>query len=296
MCKVFFSILLCSSFILSAQQQLVVVDSAREFSKGLYNSYQVFIPETKVKDIQRDWLAYLKPLSKDKILMINGEIIASNAVCSNITASPICISSKLLETDKAVRLTVWFAEDSGRYVSQTFNADHHTAAAKFVHDFAVQEYQKVVMVQLNNSKKVEAILENRLKSQVKAEDRSTTKISQNERYIQRNTTDIPHNESLQKIKTDAIDRQKQIMQEDTTTNPDILKAYRKRLNGLQSDFNKLRNQAEKLHRQIDNWTQGIKDAQRTIEQAKKSQEGLVAQIETQKGIVQGFQNKYDAIK
>ena len=84
--KMLFVSLLAASFAGKAQSALTVQDTVRPFLKGNLPAYQVDIPETKGKEIDKTWSNYLKKLSKEKII----------AAIESLTSGPRIIPGKFV--------------------------------------------------------------------------------------------------------------------------------------------------------------------------------------------------------
>jgi hypothetical protein len=278
-----------------AQADLTVTEKLRPNSKGTFNSFQVTIPQAKLKEVNRDWQKYLRDDANGKPEEINGEIIMRGAVNKNISPNPFIVYSKLLETNEGVVLTAWITEDDSVFISSELSNDKDLAAKKYVRDFAVQEFKEVVKEELSREKKTLDNLEDELKSFINDEDESRKKINEYERRIQRNRTAIGTNEGDQKNKIDQITAQKKTA-ESLRNMPDAYKEANKTLKTYEDELKKLQKENEKLHKEIDAWQKDIRNEERNIDKSKADQKIKTEQIEKQKVVVKTVEEKLAAIK
>ena len=294
--KYFLVLILFSPLSMIAQVPINVVDTVGSFSKATANSYRVQIPEAKLKSIDKNWTSYLKSLSTGKVQNINGEYWATWVVYKNISTNPINIYSKLLENNQGVQLTAWFTANDSVYFSKTENIDQNTASEKFVRDFAITEYKRIVQGQLDAGKEVQQKLEDKLAKAIKGEEKKIKKISEDNRSIDRNLNAIKLNEREQATQSNLIASQKSLVEKETGEDAERLKTEQQRLTAYEKDMKKLVKTNEKLQSAIDKWHKNIRDSKRAMEQSRKDQEGLNAQIEGQKSTVQKIQDKLNNIK
>ena len=271
-------IMSAATFTVFAQTDLSVTETIRPNSKGNFNSFQVTIPQTKLKDVERDWQKYLRDGSKGKPETFNGEIIMRGAVSKNVSPNPFTVYSKLLETSGGVVLTAWITEDDSVFISAELNNDKDLAAKKYVRDFAVEEYKEVVKEELKSEKKTLNNLEDELKSLINDEDKSRKKVNECDRSIQRNRTAISTNEGDQKNKIEQITAQKK-----------TLKTY-------EEDLKKLQKENEKLNKEIDGWQKDIRTEERSIDKSKADQKFKTEQVEKQKTVIKAIEEKLAGIK
>lgn len=283
------------SFSVFAQTDLAVTETQRPNSKGTFNSFQVIIPQTKLKDVERDWQKYLRDGSKGKPESVNGEIIMRGAVSKNVSPNPFTVYSKLLETTGGVVLTAWITEDDSVFISAELNNDKDLAAKKYVRDFAVEEYKEVVKEELKAEKKILSNLEDELKNFINDEDKSRKKVNEYDRSIQRNRTAISTNEGDQKNKIEQITAQKKTA-EGLRTMPDAYKEANKTLKTYEDDLKKLQKENEKLNKEIDGWQKDIRTEERNIDRSKADQKLKTEQIEKQKSVVKAVEEKLAGIK
>ncbi len=280
----------------SAQREILVAQSVQLCSKGEHASYQVLIPEAKLKAVESDWKKKLRNKSKGKVEEQGGELIIYGAVDKNVAPEGFNVFSKLLETTEGVLLTAWFMRSDSSFISRETATDKTLAAEKYVRDFAVEEYKEVVKAELNSEQKKLSDLEGDLKQLVNEEEKANKKINEDERSISRTKTEIRTNEADQKLKSDQIAKQKATVESLKNTPGDAYKEAEKTLKGMENELKKLVNENEKLHKQIDKWEADIREQQRAIHKSTQDQYQKRADIDKQKSVVKAVEDKLGNIK
>ncbi|MFN8300569.1 MAG: hypothetical protein U0T75_15820 [Chitinophagales bacterium] len=294
--KMLFVSLLAASFAGKAQSALTVQDTVRPFLKGNLPAYQVDIPETKGKEIDKTWSNYLKKLSKEKSRSEGDELIVGGVLVKNISPNPLTVYSKTLETQNGVRLTAAFELDSLHFISPRTNADQDLAAKKFLRDYAVLQYRAVAEKQLADEQDRLKELKNKLDGFIKKEEKAVKSIEEKKRSIGRNQDAIKSNEADLKVKNEALEGQKRTVEAAKTNTPEALKAEEKKLKEQESERNKLIKTGEKLHGDIDDWNADIRAAERDIDEARQNQKVTNDQIDKQKKAVNQAEDKVKGIK
>ena len=276
------------------QTQISVDPDVRPMSKGEFPSYSVEVPQSDVKTIDKDWKKYLSTGTKAKLIELGGEVIMPGAVNKNISSDPFNVYSKLLETNTGVRITAWFNFKDSFYISKQYNNDMDVAAKKYMLDFAMQEYHDVVSNELDGEKGRLKKLQDEMNDLIKAEEKSTKRINEDRRSIDRAKNDITANEGDQQRQADLISNQKGVVS--STTDPDANKEAVKALKDLEATKKKLEKQNEKMNKDIDGWNKEIREEQRKIDASRADQKLKSEQIENQKQVVASVQDRLAAIK
>ena len=279
-----------------AQLDIKISESTQTFSKGAKPAYQFEIPQAHLKQTKSDWMDYLKKSAKGKPAIVNGEVWMNGAVNDNVTFGPFAVYSTLLETTTGVTLTAWvsFNNDS-IYISPSIS-DRNLAVKKYLHDFALLEYKVVVKAQLQAENVKLKKLQNELESLYKQQDKANKKGNEFSRDIERNRDKIRTNENDQQTKQSQIATQKQVVDDQRNNPGPELDAARKSLKEYQSALNKLINQKEKLHRQIDKWEANIRAQDRNTTAALNNQKTKSAEIDQQKAAVKVVSDRLDNIR
>jgi hypothetical protein len=284
------------ALIASAQQQILIVQSIQPCSKGEQPSYQLLVPQAKLKTVETAWKQYLKNKSKGKPEEQNGEWIIYGAVNKNVAPEGFNVFSKLLETTEGVILTAWFMRSDSSFISRETAADKTLAVEKYLHDFAVIAYREAVKDELAEENKKLSALENDLEQLIKDEEKANKKINEAQRSINRTKTEIRTNENDQKLKSDQIAKQKLTVESLKSTPGEAQKKSEKTLKQMENELKKLINANEKLHKQIDKWEKEIREEGRNIEKSKQDQYQKRSDIDKQKFLVKSLTDKLNNIK
>ena len=286
------SVLSLSAF---AQKQIIVQEGTVAMSKGTQTSFQVIIPQTTFKDVEKDWQKYVSTGSKGKATAVNGENFQPAAVNANVSPAPFNVYSKLLETTEGVRLTVWLTENDTVFISKEVSSDKDLAAQKYVRDFAVLEYQNAVKKELEAEQEKQKGFEKELEGLIKDEEKSGKKISSSQRSIQRaNDAIATNNADIQNTSYKISDAKRMV--ERTTSDENANKGAKKTLKEVKNEKKKLQKDNESQAKSIDNWNKEIREEERNITDSQQKQAAKKADIEKQKQKVQEVQTKHDNIK
>ena len=282
--------------ILFAQLDIKVSESTQTFSKGAKPAYQFEIPQAHLKQTKKDWISYLKKGAKAKLIDANGEVWMPGAVSDNVTSAPFNVYSTLLETTTGVRLTAWVSFNNDSIYISPGISDRNLAVEKYLHDFALLEYKVAVNAQLQSENVKLKKLQNQLEVLYKQQDKANKKSNEFKRDIERNEDKIRTNENDQQTKQSQIATQKQAVDDQRNNPGPALDAARKTLKDYQSALNKLINQKEKLHSQIDKWEANIRAQDRNTAAALDNQKAKSAEIDQQKTVVKVVGDKLDNIR
>lgn len=188
-----------------AQTPITVTETAQPMCKDTQQvSFATVIPQTNLKEAEKNWLKYLSNGSKGKAVVVNGDNLQTGAVNKNISANPFDVYSKLRETTEGVLLTVWFPENSPVFTTKQQNTGVNQAMEKYIHDFGVQEYKRVVQRELKAEQEKQKNLESELARLIKDEEKSIKTVSQNERTTERANQAIATNNSDIQNSSDKI--------------------------------------------------------------------------------------------
>lgn len=278
-----------------SQTQILIEDTLRPMSKGLFNSYATTIAKATLKDVEKDWTKYLAEGSKAKPISANGEINMVGALVKNISTKPLNIYSKLLETLEGVKITAWFTSNDTVFILKDSNSEQHLAVQKFIRDFVIRELRQAATIELASEKVKQTALEKELADGIKLEEKSTKKISANQRAIQRANDNISStNEDIQR-KDGQISSQKSMV-ETTAADANANKGAKQTLKTLESGKKKLQKQNDTVGKNIDELEKQIRDEQRSIADGKKKQDLKNADIEKQKQVVRAAETKLSNIQ
>ncbi|MBL0309823.1 MAG: hypothetical protein IPP77_09165 [Bacteroidetes bacterium] len=291
------ALLLMGSSAAYSQDQLTVDESLRPMSKGTQPAFTLNIPQTNLKDVEKEWMKYIKSGSKEKSVAVGGEIIMPGAVNKNIAAEPFTIYSTLLETNQGVFLSAWFGLGGDSvFITRELNNGKDLAAKKYIRDFAIQRYRVAVKAQVEIEKGKMKDLEKELKGLEKDEDKANKNINGYERDIQRSKDQIATNDGDEKRKGDLVYAQKTKMDNMNTYEKETLKAAEKVLKTLEKEKEKIQKDSEKENRKIDDWNSNIREERRKIDNLKQDQRIKRGQIADQKKVISEVEQKLKDIK
>jgi hypothetical protein len=272
-----------------SQVSIQVKEVNTNMSKGINNGFEVEIPATAVKDVERDWKRRLTVGNKAKLAEANGEIAVHGIDNKDISPKLFNLYSVLVSNNDGVKLTAWFT-----YNDTTFFT---TAAAKlFMHDFATAEYFLAVKSMHQKERDKLEKLKDDLERSIKIEEKSELKITDNKRAIARAQDDLVTNDNDQKEASTAINLQQAELNKDRNGNAEIYKAADKELKEMQDGKKRLQDHNLTLHKKIDEWNKEIANEERSITVEKQSQGQTAVAIEKQKSLIADLAAKLKAIK
>ncbi len=287
--------LLVTTLSVFCQTQVLIQDTFRPMSKGLFNAFTTLVPKAALADIEKDWTKYLSENNKAKPLAVNGEINIVGVSLKNISPKPINIYSKLRETMEGVKLSVWFTENDSVFISTDSADEKHLAVRKYLRDFVIRELKQTATTVLNAQKEKQSALEKELSAGIKLEEKANKKINENQRAIQRAKDEIVSvNDDVQR-KDEQIYSQKGMV-ENTATDANANKGAKQTLKNLGKDKKKLKGQIELQNKNIDRSEADIRNEQRNITLLKQKQDLKNADLEKQKQLVREAENTLNSIQ
>lgn len=275
-----------------SQNPIVVTVSPAPVSMDTLRSFVVVIPQTILKDVEKDWLKYLRRGSKGKATEANGVNLQTGAVNKNISAEPFNVYSRLISTTGGVRLNVWLGEIS---ISKVPNSGQHLAVQKYVYDFVVQQYRHAVEAELKTERAKQQKLGNDLAGYIKSEEKSTKTVNANERTTERAKDAITTNNGDIQNSTDKISDQKQNV-ERNASDQNASKGAKKTLAELEDEKKDLQKENEKKSEKMYDRNKENRKEVRNIENSHENQANTAAALEKQKQVVHDVQTKLDNIQ
>ena len=286
------AILLAPTFLL-AQQDITVSESPKDFSGGSKNAYVLTIPEAIAKDVNNDWQKWVKKDAKGKIEDNKTEVKSSLVTVQNVSAVPLTIYSRILESKEGVQLSVWLLEGDSA-ISTSYSADKSTAVQKYLHDFGVQEYKAVakkdIEDQQNKLKQLEKIYDGFVKDQKKADKEVADAQKEIEKLKQKN---IDEEGNIKQAKANKeANRATAASQKDI----DAEKKHTKELEGYIKDQERAENNIKSNNKRIERLQEKIKEETANSEKAQQNQGPANSNIDAQKTQVADAQDKLNSIK
>lgn len=277
-----------------AQQEIKVLVSAKEMSKGLQPSFEVNIPETDIKSVERAWTKLLQKGTRSRAKRANSEVMLSGASIDGIVAKQINVYSRLF-ADKGEVLLVSFYELDSVFFNAEQNAEISLSIKSFLRNFAVETYRASVMEQVKiEAQKLQAG-ERLTESLLDEEKRKEIFVKESQREIRNLEDGIKVNLLDQDRMLENIERQKDKIAA-VREFEDEHKAAEKELKSLKRSLKKIQSQRESMHKKIDKLESGIKNAERDIRIGKEKQRMQDIVVSKQKNVLEAVQQKLNRIR
>jgi hypothetical protein len=254
----------------------------------------VFIPQTEIKGVQKDWGRYVGQGSKGKTAIADGQYTQYSAVNKNISAEPFNISARFAGTTEGVKLSVWLSDNNNFENTGSTTGDRALALQKYIHDFAIMEYRQAVLYELNANKAKQSDLENDLTKLMKQENILTLRIEENNRaIIKSNDAIATHRNDVESL-TVRIEAQKGMVQ-NTAADPNATEGARKTLGQLESEKRELQKKNDREGKNIVQFKAQIMADERAKADIKEREISKAENIDKQKQVVTQIKAKLDAI-
>ena len=278
-----------------SQTSIKVKEAAATMSKGSNNGFEVEIPQSSAKEVERDWKRRLTAGSKAKLTETNGEIAMRGWEDKEIAQQLFNVYSIIASTESGVKLTVWFTYNDTTFFNTKSGKPEATAASRFVRDFAAAEYFLAIKSAHQKAREKLDKLKDELEKNVRLEERSTQKIAENKRAVARAQEDLATNDNDQKEATAAITAQQADVAKARAGNAEVYKAAAKSLEEQQDAKKKLQSRSEDIHRKIDGWNKEIAAEDRSMATAKQGETQAADAISKQKLLIKDLEAKLKSI-
>lgn len=257
--------------------------------------FLVIIPQTNLKDVEKDWHKYVGKKSKGKAIQENGVHLQYGATNDNISSEPFEVYSKLLETNKGVHLRVWLMQNNAAFISEDPNSGLDLAVRKYVSDFAVDQYRNAVQQELKAEEHKQKDLEKELARLIKDQERSMKRINKNERSKEITTDEIATNDRDIDQASYKIYDQKEMV-EGTSSDRNANKGAKKTLDDLEDEKKDLQKENNKQEQNIDDWDKENREEERNITDTEQKIVWKTADVEMQKQKVHEVKTKLEKIR
>jgi chromosome segregation ATPase len=208
-----------------------------------------------------------------------------------ISDNPINVYMKLMPLDSGTRI-ITFVEDGGSFIGES--SDKYSKVKSFVKDFGTEAYREKVAEQVKAQEKILNGMEGDLDKLKKQNEKMHADIKDNEASIINAEVDIKANTRQQELKDEEILQQKNVV--NATSDKDLKKGENKKLNELERQKDKFRNEINSLNRRIVKSRANIEDLEDEIELNLQEQELLKDKITSQRSLVKGFEGKLAKVK
>jgi len=274
-------------------EPIVLTSVTTAMSKGENPGIQLDIPEVTVDDVQRDLERRIKNKTKSKFVKSGNETAIQETIIKEISDTPLNFFVKVMPLDSGSRI-ISFAEDQGAFITESADADKYARFKSFVRDFGVEAYREKVADQIKLQEKALSDLEGDLNKLKKQNEKMHTDIRDNEAAIVNSEVDIKANVKQQELKDDDIIKQKSVVS--STTDKETRKLENKKLNDLEKEKDKFRNEINSFNKKIVKSRANIENLEDEIELNLQEQELVKEKITAQRSLVKGLEGKLEKIK
>jgi len=279
-----------------AQTAIKVKEVTLAMSKGTNNGFEVEIPQSSAKDVERDWKRRLNAGSKVRLTENNGEIAVRGWEDKEISQQTFNVYSIIASTESGVKITVWFTYNDTTFFTTKSGRVDATAASRFVHDFSAAEYFLAVKSAHQKAREKLEKLKDELEKNVRIEEKSALIVTENKRGITRAQEDLATNDNDQKEATANIALQQAEVTKARAGNAEVYKAANKSLEEQQDGLKKLQVRSEDLHKKIDELNKENAAEERSIAAAKQAQTQTTDAIAKQKLLIKDLEARLKAIR
>lgn len=253
----------------------------------------VEMPQVNMMDAQRDWLDYIGYGSRGMSVSLNGECLQAGVVNPDISPDPFNLSSRIVDRNQGVRLTVWFTQSDMLRSVRVKNMDRDKALQKYVVDFAMLEYRRTVKDELKYSRARQSNLENQLSTSISDESRFVKMIKENQANIKcASEAVIIYADGISKL-SDQIKFQWAM-----SGNPIAQKGKedRNEVARLEAERSKLIEASDQALLSIHSWTNEIRNEARRLVDCRKRQTADAPNAERQRLYVEDVKAEFESVK
>ena len=116
-------------------QKISVTTAAVELGNGYNSAFEVFIPHTTVRAVERKWVDFLKD-NDAKVKTSKKGINGQNAIIKSICADTLQVFSKITENAEGISLSAAFSKN-GTFIAPSTFADDSKMIEKILHSMAL---------------------------------------------------------------------------------------------------------------------------------------------------------------
>lgn len=279
-----------------AQTQITVTQTQQPMQSDPQQvSFATSIPQSNLKEASKNWQKYLSDGAKGKRVVVNGDNLQTGAVNKNISSNPFDVYSKLRETNEGVLLTVWFPQNSSLFTAKEQLTGVNQGMNKYIRDFAVQEYKRVVQIELKREQDKLKNLEADFARLIKSEEKSIKTVSENDRTTTRANQAITTNNADIQTSATKISTQKENV-DLNASDANAQKGAKKTLAELESDKKDLQKKNESQGKSAYNRDKENRAQERNMASSKEKQAAKTEAIDKQRLIVASVQTKLNNIQ
>lgn len=272
---------------------LVLTSVNAKMSKGDNPGIQMDIPEVVVDDLQRDLEKSIRNKTKSKLIKSETEMSVENTIISEIGDDPLNVFVQLTSLDSGARVTA-FVEDQGKFISEEEGGEKFSRLSSYLREFGLSAYREKVTGQIKVENKILSNLESDLNKLRKSNEKMHEDISKNESSITNAETDIKAGTKEQEVVDEEIIKQKIAVS--SAADKDAKKLENKKLNELEKQKDKARNNVTSLNKSIVKSRADIETLEAEIKSNLQEQQLVQEKINKQRGWVKGLEGKLAKIK
>tara|TARA_B110000908_G_C10229783_1_gene439949 strand:- start:123 stop:1013 length:891 start_codon:yes stop_codon:yes gene_type:complete len=280
---------------ISAQEEIKVLLKEKTFYNKETTAFVVEIPQAEYNTVLKSWTKYLKDSPKEKVIVENAEVSIGKKFIPQIANDSMDINSYIKEYDGHIVLVVSF-KLQGKYISEDSEEEVFYPTKNYVRNFAIEQYQKAVALELKEENKKYAKMESDLNSLIQANDNYIDAVKQYKREILSNKDLITLNEMDQSGKVLQIQTQKEVVYRLVNTPGNEQNEAKKVLKKIEIDFKKTQNKKKTFHNKIVSLEANIRETNRSIENNEKEQKFIKLDKDDQEYVLRKVQKKLDRIK
>lgn len=189
--------------------RISVEEGTEKMSQGYNPGLKVFIPDAQKKDVDRDFVRYMKEFNA-KGKQNKNEYFFDDASIRQFGNDPVDVYSVITQKNDGVQLEVFF-DLGGRYLNSKDDGEKFEIAQRMIHGFAKQEAKYAVQNQIANALKLQQGKMRESDEITKQDSSLRRKIRSCQLIIKESEEAIKENEKRQEAKHKEIKEQQKVL-------------------------------------------------------------------------------------
>lgn len=287
-------------FVLSAQEKIEVIQKSVKMSQGEQPAYIVKVPQSNYEQVLKEWKKIIRQNTKSKIEENEHELFIQGTQISEISDDPMNIYSAVINVDSSVKILAVYEIDSTFFSFteeqpdlQTEKTHHHIK--HFMHDFAVNQYNYAVAVELSEAEKLLKTKNKDLKELGKQNEVYQKEMKESEQNIKNSEDLISSYEKDNERKLSEINSKKESIAS-LSGDENLSNEAKDQLKVLEKEKRNIEDKLEKEQKNIVKYQSNIEDLTRYIEDNSEKQLEKKAEIDKQEDVVNAIKIKLEGIK
>lgn len=271
-----------------AQKAISVTETNEQINNSSYNSLSVTVYNGQADDVKKAWKKQLKDL-KGKV-SDKKELFADDCELKEMGDNTFDVYSRVDEIPEVGAKLIVAVDLGGAYLSSAEHAEQFKVMRDLIYNFGVEQNKAVVGEEIEMEEKTLKGLEKDLADLEKEDGKLDKDIKEFEAKIEENKAEISTNITNQKTKQDEIHRlEKSQIDGPLEEVADVIKGYKKELEGMMKD-------KKKIEKDNDGLAEKIKEAKADKVTNENNRTTKSAAITAQKETIQELRAKQAAIK